>query len=276
MLGFSAVPAEAAAKKKVLLKTVAFGKAAEQKIAVYQTRATGKKRPAILLIHGGYWWGGSYRDNKGLAQDFARRGYVVFSAGYRLSQQEPWPAQRDDSEAAVTYIHRNAKKLGVNAKRIIVVGTSAGGQLATMVGTYGQAGKRVRAVVALSPVTDPLIGYLQGGKSDADRYTQRLRMSVVQLLGCTPVWHDPVCWPQLTDATPAEHAGKGDAPMLIFHSAKDFVGADHSVALRDDLRKAGVPVQIATVPGAYHGTTLLAHNKKAYAKMMSWIAARAK
>ncbi|GAA3200354.1 alpha/beta hydrolase [Actinocorallia longicatena] len=275
MSGLCAVPATAAAaQKKVETRTVAFGKGSEQKIAVYSA-GKGKKRPAILLIHGGYWWGGSRLDNKGFAQNLARRGYVVFSTGYRLSQQDPWPAQRQDVVAALANIRGNAKKYGINPARVIVVGASAGGQLATMLGVYGKGAAKVRGVVALSPVDDPLLGYLQGGKAGADTYTRRLRQSVVQLLGCTPVWHDPDCWPQLTDATPAEHAGKGDAPMLLFHSTKDFVGPDHSVALRDELKKAGVPVTVVSVPGKKHGTQMLT-SKKVFNQLIRWIAARAK
>jgi acetyl esterase/lipase len=248
-------------------KTFAYGK---QKFDVYWTKST-KLRPAIVLVHGGYWWGGDRSQMAAWARDLAKRGYVVFSVSYRLSTQDVWPAQRDDVEASVAKIRTNAKKWGVDKSRIVMLGTSAGGQLATMIGVYGRGLSHVRGVVALSPVNSPWIGYTEGGKSDADALTRNLRKSIVQLLGCTPVPYDTDCWPSLLDATPEQYASVGDAPMLIIHSADDFVGPEHSKTLRDTLKADGVPVSLKTIPGTMHGTEML-HKKKVYAAVLAWIA----
>ncbi len=258
----------------VQTKTIAFGKLKPQRMDMY-IKPGKKQRPALLLIHGGYWWGGDKSNWKPYAKDLASRGYAVFSTNYRLSTQATWPAQRDDTEAAVQYLRKNAKKLGVNPKRIIVVGSSAGGHLASMLGVYGTAGTRVRAVVSLSPVNSPLDGYEAGSRDGADANTRRLRQAVVKLLGCTPVFQDPDCWPLLTDATPDEHASAGDAPTLIVHSAKEFVKTEQSMALRSDLRAAGVPVTLKEVAGTGHGIEIL-RNKKNYAQIVKWIAKWAK
>ncbi|WP_157964024.1 alpha/beta hydrolase [Actinocorallia populi] len=263
-------PAQAAPTVK--MKTVSFGALKSQRMDVYAAPAKNKKkRPAILLIHGGYWWGGDKSHWKSFAKDLAGRGYVVFSANYRLSQQAVWPAQREDSEAAVKYIRKKAGKLGVNPKRIIAMGTSAGGQLASMLAVHGTGGSRVRAVVALSPVNSPMDGYEAGGRDGADYHTRRLRQAVIQLLGCTPVFQDPDCWPLLTDATPDEHVTEGDAPALIVHSAKEFVTAEQSQALRAEMRAADVPVTLRELPGDRHGAEIL-KNKKNYNQVLKWIA----
>lgn len=253
-------------------KTFAYGKAAKQKFDVYWTKTTSKKpRPAIVLVHGGYWWGGDRSQVSAWARDLAKRGYVTFAVSYRLSTQDVWPAQRDDVEASIAKIRLNAKKWGVDKSRIVMLGTSAGGQLATMVGVYGRGLSHVRGVVALSPVNSPLIGYTEGGKSDADGLTKALRKSIIQLLGCTPFPYDTDCWPRLLDATPEQHASVGDAPMLIIHSADDFVGPEHSRTLRNTLKADGVPVSLRTIPGSMHGTEML-HTKKVYAAVLAWIA----
>ena len=260
----------------VKTKTVAFGTLKSQRMDVYATPAKNKKkRPALLLIHGGYWWGGDKSHWKSFAKDLAARGYVVFSTNYRLSQQAVWPAQRDDVEGAVKYIRKRSAKMGVNPKRIIAMGTSAGGQLASMLAVRGTGGTRVRAVVALSPVNSPMEGYEAGGQEDADYYTRRLRQAVVQLLGCTPVFQDPDCWPLVTDATPDEHVTPGDAPTLIVHSAKEFVPAEQSQALRAEMRAEGVPVTLRELPGDRHGAEIL-KNKKNYNQVLKWIAKWAK
>jgi acetyl esterase/lipase len=267
-------PAQAAPAVKV--KTVAFGTLKAQRMDVYSTPAKNKKkRPAILLIHGGYWWGGDKSHWKSFAKDLAGRGYVVFASNYRLSQKATWPAQRQDTEAAVKYIHRKSKSLGVNPKRIIAMGTSAGGQLASMLAVRGTGGTRVRAVVALSPVNSLVDSYQAGGEDGADYHTRRLRQAVVQLLGCAPVFQDPDCWPKVTDATPDEHVSKGDAPALIVHSAKEFVATGQSRALRAEMRAAGVPVTLRELPGKRHGVQII-KDKKNYNQVLKWIAKWAK
>ncbi|MEO3782503.1 alpha/beta hydrolase [Actinocorallia sp. B10E7] len=265
----------AQAAPKVQTKTIAFGKLKPQRMDMYAAPSAKKKRPAILLIHGGYWWGGDKGHWKAIARDLAGRGYLVFATNYRLSQQAVWPAQSDDVGAAVTYLHKNAKKLGVNQRRIIAMGTSAGGQLASILAVRGTGSSRVRAVVALSPVNSPLEGYEAGGRDGADTYTRKLRQAVVKLLGCAPVFQDPDCWPLLTDATPEEHVTQGDAPALIIHSAKEFVGVEQSTTLRSEMRAAGVPVTLRRLPGALHGGEIL-KNKKNYTQVLKWIAKWAK
>lgn len=267
-------PAQAAPAVKT--KTVAFGTLGAQRMDIYATAAKNKKkRPALLLIHGGYWWGGSKSHWKSLAKDLAGRGYVVFATNYRLSQQAVWPAQREDTEAAVKYIRTKSKKLGVNPRRIIAMGTSAGGQLASMLAVHGTGGNRVRAVVALSPVNALMDSYEAGGQEGAGYHTRRLRQAVTQLLGCTPVFQDPDCWPLLTDATPDEHVSAGDAPALIVHSAKEFVSAEQSQALRAEMRAAGIPVTLRELPGKRHGAEIL-KDKKTYGQVLKWIAKWAK
>jgi acetyl esterase/lipase len=250
-------------------KTYAYGPAFKQKLDVYWTKST-KPRPAIVLVHGGYWWGGDRSQLASQARAFARRGYVAFAVSYRLSTRDVWPAQRDDVETAIARIRKNSKKWGVDKSRIVVLGSSAGGQLATMAGVYGRGLSHVRGVVALSPVNSPLRGYTDGGKSDADALTRNLRKSIIQLLGCTPFPYDTDCWPRMLDATPEQHASVGDSPMLIIHSAGDFVGPDHSRNLRNTLRSDGVPVTLTTIPGKMHGVEML-HNKKVFTAVLNWI-----
>ncbi|MEO5874660.1 MAG: alpha/beta hydrolase [Streptosporangiaceae bacterium] len=268
-----AAAAPAAAVTKVAApkkKTVAYGRSAKQKFDIYWTKSN-KARPAVVLVHGGYWWGGDRSQMRTQGRAFAKRGYVTFAISYRLSTQAVWPAQRNDVGSAITRIRANAKKWGVDRSRIVVVGSSAGGQLATMEGVYGRGLSHVRGIVALSPVNSPLRGYTEGGRMDADGLTKNLRRSIIQLLGCTPFPYDTDCWPRLLDATPEQHASVGDAPMLIIHSAADFVGPEHSMSLKAALKSHGVPVTLVSIPGHLHGIEMM-KNKNVSARVLAWIA----
>ena len=96
--------------------------------------------PAMMLIHGGGWSGGSPMIGPNASYSprwctlWASWGFDTFSVGYRLTRHTPWPAQIVDVQAAIRYVRANAGALGVNAALIGVNGDSSGGQMALIAG----------------------------------------------------------------------------------------------------------------------------------------------
>ena len=86
--------------------------------------------PGLLWIHGGgYILGFKEMVFMGRAANLVKRfGITVFSPGYRLAWQKPYPAAVDDCYAVLQYMDANRKELGI--KGIMVGGESAGGGLA--------------------------------------------------------------------------------------------------------------------------------------------------
>ncbi|MCP2336778.1 alpha/beta fold hydrolase [Actinomadura rupiterrae] len=258
--------------------TFAYGKDARQRVDVYWQPANpkdkkAKPRPGVLLLHGGYWLEGDKSGWKYFARRLTAQGFTVIAPNYRLATTARWPAQRDDSVAALEYVRKHAKSVNLDPKRIAVVGSSAGGLLATQVGTLGEGAERVRGVVALSPVNTPYLAYQDGGNPDATAAQRKLRGAVAKLVGCVPAGPVPGCWDRLDDANAAAHVSRGDAPMLLFHSSRDFVPVTHSTALAGALRVAGVPATVRTVPGAMHGMGLMV-DPTVYPALLSWLKAR--
>src|SRR5436309_12746365 len=64
--------------------------------------------PAVVVIHGGGWRGGSKDSNRGILFQFARQGYVAISPQYRFCPQETFPAQVVDVKAAVRSLRTHA------------------------------------------------------------------------------------------------------------------------------------------------------------------------
>ena len=95
------------------------------------------KRPAVVFFFGGGWSGGSYTQFSRHADYLASRGMVAFCADYRTKknhQTEPKSCV-SDGKSAMRWIRGNADKLGVDPKKIIAGGGSAGGHVAATTAT---------------------------------------------------------------------------------------------------------------------------------------------
>ncbi|MGH3324223.1 MAG: alpha/beta hydrolase, partial [Streptomyces sp.] len=113
------------------------------------------RRPGVVILHGGFWFGDQPAGWNLGAQRIADSGAVVFDVDYRRNVDAAWPAQRSDVLRALRWIRGRADIFGVDPDRLVLLGSSAGGHLATAVGTYGAGRQRVAGVVGLSPVADP-------------------------------------------------------------------------------------------------------------------------
>lgn len=111
-----------------------------------------KKYPVLLMIHGGGWNSGSPELQVPLAQQVAARGYVTIPVEYRLIPEALYPAGVEDLEDAITWIYKNAKRYGIDRKKIAVSGCSAGGQLAMLLGTQNKSGK-IGAVINMDGIS---------------------------------------------------------------------------------------------------------------------------
>ena len=90
--------------------------------------------PAVVFLHGGGWRAGNRQEMNHFIEGIARLGYVGITVEYRLVPAARFPAQVEDCKAAVRWLRANAGKYRIHPDRIGVVGFSAGGHLASMLG----------------------------------------------------------------------------------------------------------------------------------------------
>lgn len=249
--------------------TYMYGTLARQQLDAYWSDS-GSRRAGVLLLHGGYWLHGDKTTWRGIARLLAARGYAVFAANYRLAGEAAWPAQRDDALSALEFIKANAARFNLDAKRIIAMGSSSGGQVATVLGTYGEGGKRVRGVVAISPAASPYQAYMDGAAANVGSRQRKLREATIRLVGCTPQRGTATCWERLEESVAANHASSNDTRMFLAHSTGDFVPSRHSLELGERLKVAGVPVEIRILPGSSHGSKML-RDPALFESVVAWM-----
>ncbi len=97
------------------------------------------KIPGILIIHGGGWRAGNKSLMTPMAERLAKKGYFVMAPEYRMSLEATYPSAVVDLYDAIIWMNEHADEYGIDMDQIVVMGCSAGGQLAALVGTtYNQ------------------------------------------------------------------------------------------------------------------------------------------
>lgn len=222
-------------------------------------QAGPKRRPAMVVIHGGSWKAGDKSDFPQWNRWLAQNGFVVFDVEYRLAPQPNFREATGDVKAALLWVKRNAARFNVDKNHLALLGRSAGGQLALLAacapddlglpptssdGNQGDAS--VRAVVSLYGPADLEWGYYHPARYDVIDGPGTLR----RYLGS-----DPQTVPEnYALAAPINHVGPRTPPTLLFHGERDtIVGAAHAERLSARLENAHIPHQAVYFPYATHG-----------------------
>lgn len=238
----------------VAQKHVAASRVHKIPVCVINARRDGVKRPAILHIHGGGFVAGSALYEVRTQQDIAAAlDCVVVSVDYRLAPEAGWRKSLEDNYAALKWLYKNAARLGVDRKRIAVMGESAGGGHAALLAFEARNRGEVRLVlqVLVYPMLDDRTGSTRKAAAHVGTMIWTRESNVYgwrSFLGTKPGGRDvPV------HAVPARHVDlAGLAPAFIGVGDLDlFVDEDIDYARR--LAGAGVPTELHVVPGAVHG-----------------------
>ncbi len=116
-----------------------------QKIEIYFPKDFDPAKqsvPGVLLFHGGGWSGGDLKQFRYACEYFAKRGLVASTANYYMHDEK----EREklgtggkrkrvcvtDAASAIRWFKQHARELGVDPKRVVVGGGSAGGHIAVL------------------------------------------------------------------------------------------------------------------------------------------------
>jgi len=244
------------APKKMIYRTVG-----RRKLALYVYEPAGHKptdrTPALVAIHGGGWGAGdAIKYFRPICRYFASRGLVAVNITYRLTSQKDVTLFDcvSDAQTAMRFVRANARKLGIDPKRIAVMGDSAGGHLAACVGLladvappkrYQDVSSRADAVLAYNPIVDiPALKWAMtrpGIKTDP------------------PAVYKPAKTPleRAQQLSPIHHVRKGLPPMLLAHgTADDCVPVEQIDRFAKAAKAAGNRCDYERVDGWKHAFVL--------------------
>lgn len=186
-----------------------------------QELRTAAVRPAMLIFPGGGYFNCSDREAEPIALAYAAEGYNSFVLRYTVGASATFSEAFEDAQAAIALLRQRADTWAVDADRIAVIGFSAGGHLAAMLGCSGTI--RPNALILCYPcILDDMGKGLGKELPSADKYVD------------------------------------SDTPPTFLFSTRDdrIVPIRNSLAFASALDKAGVPFELHIFRHGEHGLSL--------------------
>jgi acetyl esterase/lipase len=227
-------------------------------------RAEGRVSPApcVVMIHGGCWETGDLHQLPDLNHHLAHRGYAVAAVSYRLAPGTIWPGQAEDIGAAIRHLRTHATSLAIDPTRLVLMGRSAGGQLATAL-AYGRKEFPVRGTVSFYGPNDQVFAW---GISRDDDWLNAIKI-LRQFLGGPP---ESVPEAYRTSSAYLIVNRENAVPTLLVHGHQDSLVWYHlSVRLHTKLDSLGVPNALISLPWANHAFDF---NSRGPSGQLSWYA----
>ncbi|TWR24008.1 alpha/beta hydrolase [Mucilaginibacter achroorhodeus] len=202
-------------------------------------------RPCVIVIHGGSWSSGDSQQLPELNNILAANGYNVASINYRMAPRWKSPAPVEDVENALKCLRAHAADLSIDTNRFVLLGRSAGGQIALVAG-YTLKNQHIAGVIDFYDPADMVWGYsvpssklIMDSRKVMERYLGGTYAKVPQ---------------QYVNSSPLTFVDASVPPTLIIHGANDaLVAYEHSRRLNEKLQQAGVPHYWLKLPWATHG-----------------------
>ena len=213
--------------------------------------APGKATGGVVVVcPGGGYQGLADHEGKPIAEWLNGLGITAVVLRYRLGPSNQHPAMLEDAARAIRTTRANAKSWGIDPARVAIIGFSAGGHLASTVGTHFDAGDPA--------ATDPI----DRQSSRPDRLLLvypviSMRKDITHagsrrnLLGTDPA-------DDLVDSLSNETQVTAQTPptFMVHTASDDAVPAENSLLFALALQKARVPVELHLFEQGRHGLGL--------------------
>jgi acetyl esterase/lipase len=208
-------------------------------------------QPCVIVIHGGSWCSGNSQQLPELNTYLAQCGYNVASINYRLAPENKWPVQLDDVHAALSYLRTHAAELNVDTNNFVLLGRSAGGQIA-LAAAYTLNEPGLKGVIDFYGPADMAWGY----NHPANPLVLDTRKIMTDYLGGTVTEV-----PQNYAASSATEIATGHSvpTLMIFGKNDPLVPYTNGTKLNSILNAKGVENFLLLLPWATHGCDYTLH-----------------
>ncbi len=216
------------------------------------------RAPAVLLLHGGGWYGGEPADMASIAAMLSPHGLRPISVQYRLTEQGArWPAPAEDVRAAIWWVREHADQLDIDPDQIVGLGYSAGGHLAAWCAVTDAASPRgvrgrLNKLITLAAPWD--LAYAPDARPEEGN--DELDFVLDLLLGDTP----------RAAASPLGLIDSQTPPTLLIHGEQDAtVPIAQSVRAYAAFRAANAPATLIRLDNQDHDSL---YGRHAFARVL--------
>jgi acetyl esterase/lipase len=224
-------------------QTLAYGSDPLQELDFYKAKNVSGPAPLVIFVHGGGWKRGS-KDVAGsryAPAHYTGLGYNYAAINYRLVPGATVEQQAGDVALALKALLDRAASLGIDRRRVVLSGHSAGAHLVALVGTdeqylraAGLSFADVRGVLPNDGAAYDVPTQIAGaGRFMLDTYTQAF--------GTDPA--------RQRNLSPTFHATGPNAPAFLLIHVQRKDGVAQNKGLEAALRQAGTRVQRRDFPG---------------------------
>ena len=224
-------------------QTFAYGRDPLQVLDYWPAQGAGRPAPLIVFVHGGGWQRGS-KDNAGgtwKAAHYTAAGYAYAAIDYRLIPGARVEDQAADVAASLSYLIGRAAALGIDPRRIVLMGHSAGAHLVALVGTderylrgAGLGFANLTGVVPIDGAAYDVARQITGGSSF-------MQGTYIEAFGADPARQRAL--------SPTMQAAAPNAPAFLLIHVQRKDGAAQNIALEAALKAGGTPVVRQGFPG---------------------------
>ena len=232
-----------------------------QEARIYEPEGGPQGAPVMMYIHGGGWYIGTAEESDSMAQRWADEGWYVVNVNYRLADADnaTWDKAPADLACALTWTTALAEDVGADTSKLTVMGDSAGGHLAMLLGWSAAAGAPASscpeagavpvpdAVVAGYPVSNIDYTYDNGAAPLPSFNPQEFTRF---FLGGAPSDVPD----RVRAVSPSTYLGEATPSTLVLQPERDdFIPAEGNDEVMEQAQQAGVDAAIVQVPFAWHG-----------------------
>ena len=227
-----------------------------------------EKLPAVVFVTGGGFTASPKENYLQQRVHLAEHGYFVASVEYRVIPNGMFPDPVVDVKAALRYLRAHARDFNIDPNRMAVMGESAGGYLAAMVGTSNgykafdqgdnlDQSSDVQAAIDIYGLSDLSKVAADFSKEEQQRHASPAALQALFINGTSfsdkgggSVQATPST---VKAANPVTYISPKTAPFLLLHGDKDqVVSPSQTELLYNALQEKGIPAQRYVVEGAGH------------------------